>query len=51
MSAEITLEFGADISKDDAITSVSNAMISNEEEMVDLMIALIMKEEKDGGVI
>ena len=46
MSAELTLEFGADISKDDLITNGSNVTIENEEDMVDLILAFIEKEEK-----
>ena len=51
MSAELTLPFGACISKDDLITNVSNVMINEEDNTIDLMIALINKEDEDEGVI
>ena len=47
MSNELTLLFGAEISKDNLITNISNAMINEEENSIDLMITLIDKEEED----
>ena len=47
MSNELTLLFGAEISKDNLITNISNAMINEEENSMDLMLTLIEKEEEE----
>ena len=46
MSAYLTLPFGADVSKDDLIANVPNAMINNCNDTVDQIVTLI--EEKEG---
>ena len=51
MSTKLIFPFGADISKDDVIVNVPNVMISNEEDTVDLALALIEKEEENEGLI
>ena len=51
ISSELILPFGADISKDDLIENTSNVMINEEESAIDLMLALIEKEEEDEGLI
>ena len=45
MSEELTLPFGSKISKDDLIMNVSNDVINNEDDTVNLMLALIDIEE------
>ena len=43
MSAELTLPFGADISKDDLISNVSNAIINKDANLINLILDLIEK--------
>ena len=45
MSADFTLTFGVDISKDDLIENISNAMINNHNDTVDQIVASIEEEE------
>ena len=47
MSGELTLHFDANMSKDDLIANVSNFMINEEDNSIDLMLDLIEKEEED----
>ena len=51
MSEDLTMPFSEDISKDELIKSVSNAMINNEEQTFDEMIVLIEIGEEDKGSI
>ena len=51
ISDELTLPFGADISKEDLIKNISNVMINEEENSMYLILALIEKEEEDKDVI
>ena len=51
MYAELTLPFGVGISKYDLITNMSNAMINEEENTIDLSLALIDKEEEHESFI
>ena len=47
MSYELILIIGAEISREDLIANVSTAMINEEENSMDLMLALIEKEKED----
>ena len=50
MAAELTLPHSVEIKKDDLIKSVSNVMIDNEEDAIDMILMLIEKEEEDDYV-
>ena len=45
MSAELTFTFSVDFSKDDLITNESIAMINQEENAIDLMLAFNEKRK------
>ena len=47
MSYELAFPFGIEISKENVIANVSNAMINKEENSMNLALALIEKEEED----
>ena len=50
MFSELTLPFGAEISIDDIIANMSNAMINEEQNSIDIMLSLHEKEEEDEDV-
>ena len=45
MSSNLTLPFGAEVSRDDLIMNVSNVMIHNHNDTVEDMLALVEKED------
>ena len=45
MSANLTLPFGADVSKDDLIANISNVMINNHNDTIEDALALVEKED------
>ena len=45
MSANLTLPFGADVSKDDLIINISNVMINNHNDTIEDILALVEKED------
>lgn len=51
MSADLTLSFGADISKDDLILNISNAMIHKHNDIIEEIFALVEEEERCEEVI
>ena len=45
LSANLTLPFGAEVSRDDLIINASNVMIHNHNDTVEDMLALVEKED------
>ena len=45
LSANLTLPFGAEVSRDDLIMNVSNVMIHNHNDIVEDILALVEKED------